>query len=98
VTVILAPAARDDLASLYAYYSERSDEHAERLARAILLACDGLAEFPLLGKKGAVEGTRERLMTRYPYRLVYRIDGDDISVSRILHQRQQWPPMEMDEE
>jgi len=36
-------------------------------------------------------------MTRYPYRLVYRIDGEDISVSRILHQRQQWPPAETEE-
>jgi len=98
VTVILAPAARDDLSGVYAYYGERDDKHAERLVRAILLACDGLAEFPLLGKKGAVEGTRGRLMTRYPYRLVYRIDGEDISVSRILHQRQQWPPMETGEE
>lgn len=41
-----------------------------------------------LCKKGALEGTRERLMTRYPY----RIGDDTIDVSRILYQHQQWPP------
>ena len=92
MTVVLSRAARDDLANIYAYYAERDYELAERLVRAILLACDGLAQFPLMGKKGALEGSRERLMTRYPYRIVYRIEGETISVARILHHRQQWPP------
>jgi addiction module RelE/StbE family toxin len=98
VTVILSPAAENDLAGIYAYYSTRDYEHAERLVRAILLACDGLAEFPLIGKMGKVEGTRERLITRYPYRLVYRIAGETIEVVRILHQRQQWPPAQANDE
>lgn len=92
MTVILSLAAHDDIAQIYASYAERDYEHAERLIRVILLACDGLAQFPYIGKKGAREGTRERLMTRYPYRVVYRIDGQTISMSRILDQWQQWPP------
>ncbi len=91
MTVILSRAARDDLASIYSYYAERDYEHAERLIRAILLACDGLTQFPLMGKQGALAGTRERLMTRYPYRIVYRIEGDTISVSRIIGRRPNWP-------
>lgn len=92
--VNLSRPAEDDLASIYSYYGERDYEHAERVIRAIIRACDGLADFPLLGKQGVVEGTRERLMTRFPYRLVYRIDGETIFVARILHVRQQWPPQE----
>ncbi len=90
--VVLSDPAEDDLAGIYDYYSVRDYEHAERVIRAIIRACDGLADFPLLGKKGKVEGSRERLMTRYPYRLVYRIDGETIFVSRIVHTHQQWPP------
>jgi len=94
VTVNLSRPAENDLAAIYAYYSERDDERAERVIRAIIRACDGLADFPLLGKQGAIEGTRERLMMRYPYRLVYRIDEETIFFSRIVHVRQQWPPEE----
>lgn len=82
--VNLARPAEDDLAAIYSYYGERDYEHAERVIRAIIRACDGLADFPLLGKQAAVAGTRERLMTRYPYRLVYRIDRETIFVARIL--------------
>ena len=92
--VNLSRPAEDDLAAIYSYYSERDYEHAERVIRAIIRACDGLADFPLLGKQGVVQGTRERLMTRYPYRLVYRIDKQTIFVARILHVRPQWPPQD----
>jgi len=92
VTVTLARSALDDIARVYAYYSERDYEHGERVVRAIMKACEGLADFPLLGKTGALEGTRERLMTRHPYRLVYKIEGETIYVIRVAGTRQQWPP------
>ncbi len=44
-----------------------------------------------MGKQGSLEGTRERLMSRYPYRIVYRIAGDDIIILRVMHTKQQWP-------
>lgn len=84
--------ALNDLAAIYTSYQERDYEHAERVVRAIMGACDGLAQFPLMGRIGKVEGTRERLMTRYPYRIVYRIAGETIFVARIVGQRRQWPP------
>ncbi len=92
MTVTLARSALDDIARVYEYYSDRDYEHGERVVRAIMRACEGLADFPLLGKVGALEGTRERLMTRYPYRLVYKIEGEVIYVIRVVGTRQQWPP------
>lgn len=91
MTVVLTRAAQDDIAGIYAYYAERDYEHAERVVRAIFAACYGLVDFPLLGKQGKKPGTRERLMTRYPYRIVYRISGETIAVARVLDQRQNWP-------
>jgi toxin ParE1/3/4 len=72
-------------------------EHAERVVRAIMGACHGLAQFPLLGRIGKVEGTRERPMTRYPYRIDYHIADETIVVARIVGQRQQWPPVDSEE-
>jgi addiction module RelE/StbE family toxin len=91
VTIVLSRNAQDDIAAIYSYYSERDYTHAERAVRAILAACYGLEAFPLIGKQGKLPGTRERLVMRYPYRIVYRIDGDTISIARVLHQRQNWP-------
>jgi len=48
MTVILSPSARNDLAGVYEYYAERNYEYTERVARAILLACEGIAQFPLM--------------------------------------------------
>jgi len=31
-------------------------------------------------------------VTRYPYRIVYHIEGDTIEVWRIVHSAQHWPP------
>ncbi|HZS90534.1 MAG TPA: type II toxin-antitoxin system RelE/ParE family toxin [Chloroflexota bacterium] len=89
--VILSPAAEADLRGIYTYFADRDYDFAERLMRTLLRACDSLTDFPLLGKEGSMEGTRERLTMRYPYRIVYRIKEEEIEIVRILNQRQQWP-------
>lgn len=91
MTLHLTEAARDDVRAIYTYYAERSPASAERVVGTILKAANGLTRFPLIGKPGAVEGTRERLVTRYPYRIVYRLEGETIVVLRIIHGAQQWP-------
>ena len=57
----------------------------------MLKGANGLTRFPLMGKPGAIEGTRERLVMTFPYRIIYRIDADDIVVLRVLHTARQWP-------
>ena len=89
--VIVAPAARDDIQQAHAYYAERSPEAAVHLVRSILDALEGLALFPLIGGSGVVPGTRERILTRYPYKIVYEVKGDLIEVDRVLHTAQRWP-------
>jgi addiction module RelE/StbE family toxin len=85
------PAAQDDLRAANAYYAERSPAAAGRVVGAILNAANGLAQFPLMGRHGVVPGTRERIVTRYPYRVVYQIVDDTIEVLRVIHTAQQWP-------
>ncbi len=92
MTVALTDAAREDLADIYAYYAQRTLDSADRVVGTILAATDGLAQFPLMGRPGEVPTTRERIVTRYPYRIVYHIEGDTIEVWRIVHGAQHWPP------
>ena len=94
--VALTDAAEADLAAIYAYYAERSDPAADRVLGTILRAINGLAQFPLMGRPGEVPETRERIVMRYPYRIVYHIDEANqvIEVWRVVHAAQQWPPAE----
>ena len=85
--VVVTDAAEADLSANYAYYSERSGPAADRVLGTILRAINGLALFPLLGRPGEVPETRERLVTRYPYRIVYHVDEAHavVEVWRVLH-------------
>jgi toxin ParE1/3/4 len=50
-----------------------------------------LARFPALGRPGRVTGTRELVITRAPYIIPYRVQGDVVQISTILHSAQKWP-------
>lgn len=94
--IALTAAAEEDLAALYAYYAGRSGAAADRVIGVILKAINGLARFPLMGRPGQVPKTRERTVTRYPYRIVYHFDEANgvVEVWRIVHSSRQRPPID----
>jgi toxin ParE1/3/4 len=92
MTIIWSPSARADLTNAYTYIAADDPEAAERVVRAIVRAAEGLAEFPAMGRVGALPGTRERIMSRYRYKIVYRAHGEQIEILRIIHTAQNWPP------
>jgi addiction module RelE/StbE family toxin len=89
VTIRWTEAARADLRAIHGFYVDRSPAGAERVVGTILKAANGLMAFPLLGRVGRIEGTRERVLGRYPYRIVYTIEGATIVILRIRHSGQQ---------
>jgi len=91
MSVILLPAAQEDLRAIYAYYADRNPASADRVVGTILKAANGLAQFPLMGRQGVVPGTRERIVTRYPYRIVYHVVDDAVEALRLIHTARQWP-------
>lgn len=86
--IIVSPAARDDSRATYSYYAERNPDVAGRGVRAIT---DGIAGRPLMRRAGAKPGTRERNLTRYPYKIVYEVREDTVEIDRVLHTARQWP-------
>lgn len=49
-----------------------------------------LPQHPKLYKAGRMKGTRE-IVVRPNYVMVYMIEGDTITILRVLHTAQQWP-------
>jgi len=86
VRIALTEAAEEDFAAIYTYYAGRFAA-ADRVI-------GGLTLFPRMGRPGDVPETRERIVTRYPYRIVYHIAEAEqvIEVWGVLHRERQWPP------
>lgn len=74
------------------YIAEDSPSAAARLDEEIERQIDMLAQHPLIGRAGRVQGTRELVIGRTPYIAVYRVKRNKIEILRILHGAQQWPP------
>lgn len=52
---------------------------------------DMLRQHPRLGRPGRRPGTRELVISRTPFIVVYRIKGVRMELLRLLHGAQQWP-------
>jgi toxin ParE1/3/4 len=52
---------------------------------------DMLINHPQMGRPGRKRGTRELVISRTPFVVVYRVKGKRIEVIRLLHSAQQWP-------
>jgi plasmid stabilization system protein ParE len=67
----------------------------ERVAGAFLArierAAQNLAAFPLSGRPGRVEGTREILVPNTPFLIAYRIKQDEVHLLAVLHGARRWP-------
>jgi addiction module RelE/StbE family toxin len=63
------------------------------MANAIRVATDRLANYPRMGRPGRVADTRELVVPRTPYIVVYEIEDDIVRIIRVLHSAQRWPSM-----
>jgi toxin ParE1/3/4 len=50
-----------------------------------------LADHPNMGRPGRIAGTRELVVTRFPYILPYRVRGNAVEILRIFHTARKWP-------
>ena len=87
--------AREDLLEIVDYIFDDSLDAAQRLKDDIEAKAAKLPEFPRLYRTGRVEGTRE-MMVWANYIVVYMEDPFTVSILRVLHAAQQWPPAPKD--
>jgi toxin ParE1/3/4 len=74
------------------YIAEQNPAAAFRIDTAIDRHVDLLAQNPELGRVGRVPMTRELVIARTPFILIYRLRSTRIEILNVLHGAQRWPP------
>ena len=85
-------AALNDLKTIsHRIEQERNLATANRVCRVIYDAVQMLRRHPQSGRPGTEEGTRELVIPKSPYIVVYRVmDPDAVHILRIWHGAQNW--------
>lgn len=64
---------------------------ASEFVRHLHTSAAMLADQPNMGRPGRISGTRELVVTRFPYILPYRVRGSTIEILRVFHTARKWP-------
>ena len=83
--------AAEDLYRIVQRIQQNNRTAAARVATILYDGCTSLKDFPQMGRKGRIEGTRELVFPGLPYIAVYRIKDRFVEVLRIYHAAQDWP-------
>lgn len=82
--------AEADLARIESFYaSECSPLIAHEAANAILTAVERLCAAPERYRTGP-KNTREYVMRRFPYIIVYRLEGERVRIVRVMRQARKY--------
>ena len=91
--------ANDDFLGIVRWIKAHNPDAAARVGRRILDAAENLDAHPYLGKPGRSPDTRELVVTKYPYLIVYTVEHDAVAaeepqaavILRVLHGVMLWP-------
>jgi addiction module RelE/StbE family toxin len=85
------PAAADDLESIADYLAGHLPSFARSTIQEIYETILTLRFTPYRGRAGREEGTRELVLSRLPYIVVYRVRDNDVEILHIYHGAQRRP-------
>jgi addiction module RelE/StbE family toxin len=88
--VVWTRRARRNLDDIGSYIASDDPTAAARVVERVASSVDRLAEYPMLGRSGAVEETRELVVAGTPYIVIYRLTHR-VEILRIRHGTQRWP-------
>jgi toxin ParE1/3/4 len=83
--------ALKSLEQAYDYIAETDVDAAIALVLKIQAATDQISGFPMMGRTGRVDGTRELVIPNTPYVVIYRLKGSAVEVLRVLHSSRKYP-------
>lgn len=78
--------AEHGIDAIYDYIADDNPSAAESVIRQILETAERLPQFPMLGHEGKRTGTRELVLPKYPYTLIYKLTADKIRIVAVIHQ------------
>lgn len=84
--------ASQDLDIIYAYIEQDNPTAAVDVVIHIMDSVENLIpQNTAIGRVGRILGTRELIITKYPYIVPYRILNNEIEILRVLHTSMKWP-------
>ncbi|WP_404404991.1 type II toxin-antitoxin system RelE/ParE family toxin [Pelagibacterium halotolerans] len=88
--LIWSQEAEDDLEALTDYIALDDVMAAIRVRDELETQIARLQDYPFSGREGRLNGTRELIVVRTPFVVIYKVD-DVVEVLRVLHGAQRWP-------
>jgi toxin ParE1/3/4 len=82
--------AVNNLQSIFQYIAADNEEAAHRMMERIHAAIERVAQMPYSARGGKHAGTRELVVPRTPYIVMYRIHEEAIQILRVFHGAQDW--------
>lgn len=81
-----------DLEGIYHWIAQDSSRAAKAVVERILASTELLTSFPYMGRLGRDEGTREWVVPRLPYIVVYEVHAarGEVIVIAVFHGTQDW--------
>jgi len=89
--VIWSAASARHLNEVVDYLQGESAEGAITIRRRILETVRRVGQMPQCGRIGRVDGTREAVVPRSPYIVVYQLSAQAVEILGIWHGARQWP-------
>jgi addiction module RelE/StbE family toxin len=74
-----------------AYIAQDNPQATNALIAQVLKSVNLLGRFPNSGRAGRVFGTRELVITEFPYIIPYRVKSDTVEILRVFHTSRKWP-------
>ncbi len=98
MNILRRPKFVSDLADAYAWIAEGNVPAAERLLSLTEAVITRLERFPYIGapREALGPGLRSIRIRPYPHLLFYRVDGDDVTLIRMLHSARDLPNQGID--
>lgn len=81
--------ALQDISEIHAFTAQHDARAARAVAARIKAGIDRLQRHPFSAREGRRPGTRELVITRYPYVVIYRIHDPFVEILRVYHTRRQ---------
>jgi toxin ParE1/3/4 len=85
-----SPALRD-LEAIGDFIARDNPFAAAKIVTRIADTADLLAQYPEIGRRGRIKGTREFVVRDSPFIVAYRVKDDRVEVLAVFHGARVWP-------
>jgi len=83
--------ALQDMRHLHDFIAEDNPSAADQMVSRISDAVQHLKKHPHMGKEGRCKGTRELILAKTPYIVVYVLKENEIHIVAVIHVSMRWP-------